>query len=263
MMLPRLGALVLLAAFTIPGADILGQGPAKDKPAAPAFVRGEHHLIFRVETELQRLLIRPLDARIVVVIDAERIREPDGVDEALVETVRRDLAGFARRGEPVHFILCFGKDALPIDPRGMKAALARAADALDLAYYPDHMSSTFDSKTWRERVASVGDVPVTPDRDESGVGDESFKVYPVRTPLGRYLTRGSDCVLDLPSGVPEANQVATLDAIRAEVSKLRLGEKRRLLVRFYNPPPKDPTKDSDRLAKGLGFPGSDWSCCGR
>ena len=232
-MLLRLGAIALLAAFTVPRADVLAQEPAKDKPAEPAFVRGEHHLIFRVETELQRLLIRPLDAKIVVVIDAERIRQPDDVEEARVETIRRDLASFARRGEAVHFILFFGKGAAPIDPRGMKAALARTADALDLAYHPGRVSATFSGKTWREDVASVDDLPGTPDRDEPGVGERPFKVYPVRTPLGRYLAGGNDCVLDLPAGLAEADRAAALDAIGADVSKLRLGKKRGLLVRLY------------------------------
>jgi hypothetical protein len=261
MMLPRLGLVVLLAAFTVPRADLLAQEPTKDKPAEPAFVRGDHHLIFRVETELQRLLIRPLDAKIVVVIDGERIRKPDDVDEALVETVRRGLAGFARRGEAVHFILFFGDGSPVIDPRGMKTALAHTADALDLAYYPDRISSTFAANTWREHVAPVADLPGTPDRDEPGFGDGSFKVYPVRTPLGRYLAGGNDCVLDLPSGVAGENQAATLDAIRAGVSELRLGNKRGLLVRFYNPPPKDPAGDANRLAKGLGFKDFSSFCC--
>ncbi len=261
-MFPRIGAIALLAALTVPRADVLAQEPAKDKPVEPAFVRGEHHLIFRVETELQRLLIRPLDAKIVVVIDGEGIRKPDDVDEGpLVETIRRDLAGFARRGEAVHFILFFGNGAAPIDPRGMKAALARTADALDLAYYPTRMSATFSGKTWREDVASLDDLPATHDRAEPGVGEESFKVYPVRTPLGRYLAGGNDCVLDLPSGLAEADRASTLDAIGANVSKLRLGKKRGLLVRFHEPPPKDPTGDADRLAKGLGFKYFSSFCC--
>ncbi len=260
-MLSRREALALAMAVAMAGADVLAQEPSKEKPAGPAFVRGEHHLVFRVETELQRLLIRPLDAKIVVVIDGEGIRKPDDVDEPLVETIRRDLASFAKRGEAVHFILFFGNGLPPIDPRGMKTALAHTADALNLAYYPSRISSAFAQNTWREHVAPVGDRPVTPDRDEPGVGGGTYRVYPVRTPLGRYLAGGNDCVLDLPSGVAEENQAATLDAIRADLAKLGLVKKRGLLVRFYNPPPKDPANVSDRLAKGLGFEDFSSFCC--
>lgn len=69
--------------------------------------------------------------------------------------------------------------------------------------------------------------------DESGIGDDLVKAYPVRTALSRHMFHGADCVIHV---VPPLNDIAKRQvseipgAIERYVEKLRLDRKDTLLL---------------------------------
>jgi hypothetical protein len=116
-----------------------------------------------------------------------------------------------------------------------------------------------DDVNWQARVAIIdAGRPGSTRGDEAGLGNNTVRIYPVRTPLSRYLFDGSDCVVDcLAAPVLEVKDRVRV-TIKATVPKLDLERRQQLLFRV----PAGQVEERSRvplqeelhgLAKSLGF----------
>ncbi len=121
-----------------------------------------------------------------------------------------------------------------------------------------------DEVTWKARIAHVDDKVIDPPGEtEAGTGNETVRVYPVRTALSRFLMGDSDgVVVDFLKPVsPDLPEIAT--AVTTSISNLKVGTKDHInfLVPHDSFPPRVPDfvahdrwfQDWDRLARSLGF----------
>jgi hypothetical protein len=92
-------------------------------------------------------------------------------------------------------------------------------------YY--HHVDDGQSDGWDVLAAEVEkDAAADAGRDESGIGDQKFKVYPVRTALSRFMYANADCVLHVLGGGGIGPKEAP--AIEESVAKLKLKNKRKI-----------------------------------
>src|SRR5262249_47944029 len=116
-----------------------------------------------------------------------------------------------------------------------------------------------DDLTWRKRIATLdGGRPGSPRGDEAGLDNNAVRIYPVRTPLSRYVFEGSDCVVDcLAAPVLEVEDRVRV-TIKATLPKLDLERKQQIHFRV----PADQVEERSRvplqeelhrLANSLGF----------
>jgi hypothetical protein len=113
-----------------------GQEPTKGEARKPLVVRGANHLIFPVETPLQRLLSRRHDAKVFVVINGANASQKSEVEQIILEPLRHDLSQVAAPGDSVQFSILFGKDSKERDPLPMKKALNGLVNDLQLQSDP-------------------------------------------------------------------------------------------------------------------------------
>jgi hypothetical protein len=255
-----LGASALLVAGMLQ-AESIAREAAKDQPDKPTIRRGANHLIFPVETPLQRLLVRRGNAKVFVVVNGTGCYNKGEFDPAVIDALRRDLGQSASAGDTVQFSIFFGANSGGLDPEPLKQALGRLADDLGLQSAPAEMEWRNDFVTWKQKLAQMDEgLPAGARGDETGIGDDETMVYPVRTHLSRYLT-GADAYVQLKgslSGDSEKGKTSVA-TIRSSVSRLHVARKKRISFHFYTLPEMNDAerrqfmKDLEGFTRSLGF----------
>ena len=150
-----LGVFALLASALMADARLAAQEPAKEKAAGPSVVRGDNHLIFRVETPLQRLLMRRRVPAVFVAVNGSGCYDKKEFNPEVLEALRRDLGRSAAAGDAVQFSIFFGEGSGGLDPGPLKQALGRMADGLGLKADPAAMEWRNDTITWKQKLAQM------------------------------------------------------------------------------------------------------------
>lgn len=244
-----------------------GQEPAKGEARKPSVVRGANHLIFPVETPLQRLLCRRHDAKVFVAINGANASEKSEIEQTILEPLRHDLSQVAAPGDIVQFSILFGKDSKERDPTPMKKALNGLVNDLQLQSDPADDEWGSAPLTWKEKVAQIDeDLPADAHGDEAGLGGDTVMVYPVCTHLGRYLT-GADAYVDFTTELTgdSDKDKAVLDKICSSAAKLKFARKKRIDFRFHHPAQmaggddKKLMRELEAFTKSLGFQKFGWT----
>jgi hypothetical protein len=248
------GALVLAGMINI---DLAAQVSADGRPMGSDPPRGEHHRVLPVQTELQRLILGK-DVSVFVTLNLTGVVKDAKPDEAGLRSIRRDLAGAVARDGIVYFRIFHDKTADSHENKRLRDALRGLAQAEGFRGSKVDEEWRNDALTWRERITALnGGPPGLPGGDEPGLGNKTVRIYPVRTPLSRYLFEGSDCVVDCLAAPDEEVEDRVRVAIKAMTGKLDLVRRQEILFRV----PFDVVAERSRvrlerldaLAKSLGF----------
>jgi hypothetical protein len=238
--------------------DLIAQESTEGRPKSYKSPGGEHHRVLPVQTELQRLILGK-DVSVFVTLDLTGVVKDVEPDQSALQSIRRDLAGAGARNGIVHFRVFHDKTADSHENKRLHDALRglTRTEGFRGAKIDEELRN--DDMTWRERVAIIdAGRPGSSRADEAGQGNNTVRIYPVRTPLSRYLFEGSDCVVDcLAAPVLEVEDRVRV-TIKATVPKLDLERKQQLLFRV----PADQVEERSRvplqeelhrLANSLGF----------
>jgi hypothetical protein len=242
--------------------DLVAQESAEGGRKGPGPPGGEHHLVFPVRTELQRLILGK-DISVFVSLDPTGIVKDGELDQAVLQSIRRDLARAGTREGLVHFRIFHGKTSDPTQNREPEMQLHKAlrglARAVGIRGAKVDQEFRNDDMTWRDRIATLdGARPGLPGGDEPGLGNDMVRIYPVRTPLSRYIFQGSDCVVDCLVAPDLEVEDRVRVTIKATLPKLDLKRKQQVHFRV----PADKVEEHSRvplqerlhrLAKSLGF----------
>jgi len=218
---------------------------------------GERWVVMPVTTELQRLSAGR-KARAYVLVDGEwfrRDRVTLDVGALNLDALRRQLQPYADAEKgAVHFHLrCIwgapdfvaeggelrrgpGWPSEIEKPDRVSAVLRYALIGLGqeagfrqvTADYLFYRAGTEAARDWDLLAADLRQgLAADAGREEAGIGNDTFKVYPVRTALSRFLYFNADCVLHIPAG---GGTGLDEDAIERHVARLKLKNKRLLYV---------------------------------
>jgi hypothetical protein len=236
--------------------------------------------VYPVATELQRLRLgRSADEaarlRAYVVIQGNGIANEHGLidPQALpAEEIRKALAPYADREKGIVSInLHYGNESdgrLITPPRSTDELLDLALDGLGRrsGFSGTVVSRSIGGPLLEAKFSQVTDkVAGQADEDETPVGDELVKVYPVRTILSLLLTENADCVIDIPARLKKDGENLFAPELRAaivkHVSTIKLRDKQKVQIsvkyrldritreRFDN----FATTEAAELGKSLGF----------
>jgi beta-lactamase regulating signal transducer with metallopeptidase domain len=238
--------------------DLVAQESARGGREGPGPPRGEPHLVLPVQTELQRLILGK-DVSAFVSLDLRGVVKDGELDQAALRSIGRDLAAAGARVGIVRFRIFHDRTSSSNEDKRLHDALKGLARAAGFRSAKVDEELRNDDVTWRQRIATLdGDRPGLPGGDEPGMGNQTVRIYPVRTPLSRYLFEGSDCVVDfLAAPDPEVEDRVRV-SIKAMAKNLDLARKQR--IHFRVPADKVDERSRvplqerlDRLAKSLGF----------
>jgi hypothetical protein len=239
--------------------DLVAQESAKGGRDDPGPPRGEPHLVFPVQTELQRLILGK-DISVFVSLNLRGVVKEGGeLDQAALRSIGRDLAAAGAREGIVHFRIFHDRTSSPGADKRLHDALRGLARAVGFRGAKVDEELRNDDVTWRERIATLDrSRPGLPRGDEPGMGNNTVRIYPVRTPLSRYLFEDSDCVVDfLAAPDPEVEDRVRV-TVKAMAKKLDLARKQQ--IHFQVPADKVEERSRvplqerlSRLAKSLGF----------
>lgn len=209
--------------------------------------------VYPVATELQRLRIgRNADEaarlRAYVAIQGNGIANEEALidPQALpIEEIRKALAPYADRDKGVVSInLQYGNESdgrLITPPRSTDELLDLALDGLGrrAGFRSTIVSSSFGGLVLERKFNQVTEkVAGKADEDETPVGDELVKVYPVRTILSLLLTENADCVIDIRARLEKEGENLLSPEVRAAIvkhisaAKLRNKEKVQISVKY-------------------------------
>jgi RNA polymerase sigma factor (sigma-70 family) len=211
------------------------EAPLAKKPTLPEeVVRGENYLVFSARTDLHRLLLDggragPSATKAIVVVDGMSVVRADGA----VDGSALDFAGLGKALQPyrksndsilVNVCMGGGPNAGANVLGWALLGFAREDGCRNVATsFTWHGGPPYD---WKERVdAAAKRLATGTNLDESAVGNDVVKVYPVRTMLSAWLTNESDCVVDILTpliGSDEGIPPDIRDAIRRYTAELRL-----------------------------------------
>ncbi len=109
--------------------DLVAQESAKGGRDGPGPPPGEPHRVFPVQTELQRLILGK-DISVFVPLDLRGVVKDGELDQAVLQSIRRDLAGAGGGEGIVHFRVFHDRTSSPNEDKRLHDALkglARAA----------------------------------------------------------------------------------------------------------------------------------------
>ncbi|MHC4402445.1 MAG: hypothetical protein ACYTG0_22500 [Planctomycetota bacterium] len=216
--------------------------PEKREPGSGNF------LVVPITTELQRAHGKEYDkAELFVLVNATgAIREDDmqldlaAVDlEALHELLLARASEKTDAGEPrdgivvLNFYYFRPSTGVTHSRDPVTDFSSRLRDVTKRAGFPDAYVSIRRAgpdwrhpNYWRSLVAELATPPSEEAvKAESGVGDDQVKLYPVRTPLARFLFGDEvDCVIHIIPPIEEA-RAHVLDTMQRCLSQLKLQEK--------------------------------------
>jgi hypothetical protein len=238
--------------------DLVAQEAAERRPKGVKPPGVEHHLVLPVQTELQRLILGK-DVSVFVTLDLMGVVKDGSLNQSALGSIHRDLAGAGARNGIVYFRIFHDKTSDPNQNQRLHDALRGLARAEGFRDAKVDEELRNDDLTWRERITTLdGGRPGSPRGDEAGLGNNAVRIYPVRTPLSRYLFEGSDCVVDCLAAPDLEVEDRVRVTIKATLPKLDL--KRKQQIHFRVPAAK--VEEHSRvplqerlhlLAKSLGF----------
>jgi hypothetical protein len=196
---------------------------------------------------------------VFVTLDLTGVVKDAEPGQSALGSIRRDLAGAGARDGIVHFRVFHDKTADSHENKRLHDALRVLARTEGFRGAKIDEELRNDDVTWQARVAIIDAGRLASTRgDEAGLGNNSVRIYPVRTPLSRYLFEGSDCVVDcFAAPVLEVHDRVRV-MIKATVPKLGLERRHQILFRV----PADQVEERSRgplqeelhrLASSLGF----------
>jgi hypothetical protein len=236
---------------------------AQERPAPAAPGGKVRHLVFPVKTDLHRFLLGR-DAQVFVAVDSTGRVGEAGLDADALKAIRVDLARYRAKDASVRFNVFHVAEAGrgDLDSPTVKEELKTIAVGLDFrvdGFIDEYVN---DPTTWPTRIAGLDrDLPGPAGGDETGVNDRAIKVYPVRTPLSRYLTGDADCVVEIVT--PSAGKLdpEIEPGIVRAVARLKLARKEKMYFRVlasgeFNLSVAPIPEQTHQLARRLGFPKS-------
>lgn len=237
----------------------------------------ERWLVLPVSTDLQRVWCGT-NAQAFVLVDGEGFRE----NRSSLDAKALDLKGLRRQLQPyaeqkgatvVFYIPLVFRSMTTVSSEGAgfgwkeKGPTDYVTSVLECTLegfgrrvgFQDAAAATrgmhgSGSNDWNSYVSTLH-IGVLQDalREEAGVGNDHFGVYPVQTALSRLLfgigPGGVDCVLVLQDSIIGPEEVR---AIEESVASLNLKQKRCLVVASYSPP-GPPISQSKFYRERLGF----------
>jgi hypothetical protein len=237
--------------------DLVAQEAPEGGPKGAQPPGAKNHLVFPVRTELQRLILGK-DVSVFVTLDLMGVVKGGSLNQSALGSIRHDLAGAGARDGIVHFRVFHDKTADSHENKRLHDALRGLARTEGFRGAKIDEELRNDDLTWRERVAGIGaGRPGSLRGDEGGLGNNSVRIYPVRTPLSRLLFEGSDCVVDCRVAPDREVEDRVRVAVKAITGKLDLVRRQEILFRV--PFDEDAERKRvrlerlDRLAKSLGF----------
>ncbi len=254
-----LGVAVFLIVADQGHIELVAQEPARERSVH----RGPNHVLFPIKTDLQRLLIPDQDdADTYLFLNGPALISDGAVNKAALKVILLHIARHQAKEAKVHVRVFFDRSANAQTYKPIEEALRSIAPELRIRVV--HMSGewTNDNTTWQARLAHVNDKVIDPPGEaENATGDETVRVYPVRTALSRFLIGDSDgVVVDfLKPASPDRPEVAA--ALASSISKLKLERKDRIIFRVPHDSFTFPDfqsrdrwfQDWDRLARSLDF----------
>ncbi len=220
--------------------------PAAAAPAALAAkaqadvlkpVAGKNFVVLPVTTELQRACgPKYADAKVFVLINGMALLNEDETLNAAAldfQELRKAVKGFFRAGErgTTIYLAC---RLPPKDPNANPYGVLLPSVTGKVRSWPGkywvtatvHYRWKYANK-WDSFVADLtAQPPQGEPQDEPALGDDQVKVYPVRTPLSRYLYGDNvDCVIRIVPPIEEAKSGVVL-TMKQCVDQLKLKQKR-------------------------------------
>jgi hypothetical protein len=195
--------------------------PARASAAEPA---GKAYLLFPIRTELQRQFLFEPTERYYLLVHGDSLLDADGkVDPSRLNF--RDLdddigrVRIVRPGDRIRALLVFAKS--PPETADRLVNYAVLGWALHRRFERHTLSTTIGGRDWRAAVRLTRDARglYEETEEEKVVGDETVRVYPVRTALSRLQTGSADCVVSFPQPY-DKNTSGTVD----EKTKARIKE---------------------------------------
>jgi hypothetical protein len=246
---------VALAVFAIsPGAR-----PADDPPPTPS------HLVYTVRTDLQKELA-PGQANVFVCVDTtEALKDrPIAVSALKLQDLENELQRHKKTNTKLHFnLFCKGTDVDQAQQRSLiRYALIGLGHELGFAKVTAYEHYSNEDITWTDVVASFTGKNIKPDADEPVSENDVLRVFPVRTPLSRFLTSGADCtVVILPSLKKDGGVIPrnVLEAAPGLLNKVKLDQRNRISfhVGYVNEEDRQLLLTNlRRFGEALGFAGS-------
>jgi hypothetical protein len=260
----RLGVASVLIVSGMARIELVAQEtPARE--AKGAAERGKvNHLVFPVKTDLQRFLLGR-DDQVFVAINLAGMVGDGKVDADALKAIATDLARYPAKETTVRFHVLHVNDGKPghgFDAAVLNLELRKLANDLGLGgewFVEEYVNGR---ETWQSRISSLAkEVPGQAGGDESGLDDRAVKVYPVRTPLSRYLTGDADCVVEILMPTAAEFDAEIEPAIARAITRLKVGRKEKISFRVLVSGKFEGAggRISDQtaiLAKSLGFPKS-------
>ncbi len=150
-------------------------------------------MVFTVTTDLQRRLLDAVhpqpSLKAWALINGACIREDFTIDTQVLDLIalRKTLAPYRDSKKGTIQITIALQQGGPSNPSRMMDEFPRASMQCTVGT----ISRKFP---WENLIAEIRKyVDPGPDGDETPAGNDLVKVYPVRTLLSRYLTKGADC----------------------------------------------------------------------
>jgi RNA polymerase sigma factor (sigma-70 family) len=245
--------------------DLAAQKPKAEPAPERSVRRGPNHVLFAIKTDLQRRLIPDPDhADTYLFLNGPGLISDGVVNTAAFKLILLHVTRHQARAAKVYVRVFFDRSAHAQTYRPFQEALKALGPALRIQAIQMTGEWRNDQVTWQSRIADIDDKAIDPAGEtEAGVGNETVRVYSIRTALSRFLIGDSDgVVVDfLKSASPNRPEIAT--AVASSIAKLELNQKGHIFFRVPHDsfPPAAPDfaahergfQDWDRLARSLGF----------
>ena len=248
--------------------DLAAQEPKAEPAPERSVHRGPNHVLFTIKTDLQRRLIPDPDrADTYLFLNGPGLISDGVVNAAALKLILLHVTRHQGKAAKVYVRVFFDRSAHAQTYRPFQEALKALGPELRIQVTQMTGEWRNDHVTWQARIAHIDDKVIDPPGEtEAGVGNETVRVYSIRTALSRFLIGDSDgVVVDfVKSASPNRPEIAT--AVASSIAKLELNQKGHVFFRVPHDsfPPAAPDlashdrwfQDWDRLARSLGFPKS-------
>ena len=158
------------------------------------------YFIHPVTTDLQRQLVPPKTDLCVLVDAATALKDNEVTPAGLgLDRLKADLLKQKVGQTNLHFHLFYGTFARDREGQARLAHFAVIGFAHELGFPKVTASGVHmtvgNDRSWADQAEPLTRGGLKPDAAEPAGGDANVKVYPVRTPLSRYLADDTDCVV--------------------------------------------------------------------
>jgi len=184
-------------------------------PASAADPPQKAYLLFPIRTELQKNCLFKPSVCYYLLVHGDSLLDADGkLDPSRLnfDDLSQDIGYFptVQKGDTIGAVLIFAKQP----PRAAARLLNLAVLGWAIASgYERHVLATdIGDREWKAAVKLTKDVRglYKEENDENAVGDDTVRVYPVRTALSRLHAANADCVVWFPKAY-DKDATGTLD----------------------------------------------------